>query len=354
MLSVSRGIRTPCRFSTPFRGGSTISAPRATGGRWGLRASAGVFFRRQSVLGCPGGKAPAASRRGNAPWRPPADGALPGRERPIRLCSAVARQPAGALAVRKSVPSDCWAGRRESPERGQGSGCGPLPEHGAAQCGLRRPRPPLRPSLQQPTPAGLEDRRGPRYRPPRPKRGARPHAAGAVPRRRTNGDPLLLLRRRRNRPPHSAATGATASAAAAALSPPNPPRRKVGVRRRPRHAASRRGRQPGASARRHPHISGGVYELPQVRPFFEEYVNSFGLSDRLSFHGGDFFVGDLPGADVIVLGQILHGWGLEEKLLLLRKAYQALPDGARCSSTTPSSTTSGGTTRTACWPASTC
>ncbi len=84
---------------------------------------------------------------------------------------------------------------------------------------------------------------------------------------------------------------------------------------------------PVAVAQRHPHMSGGVFELPRVRPVFEKYVASFGLEDRLTFHGGDFFTDDLPGADVIVLGQILHGWGLEEKRLLLKKAYDALPDG---------------------------
>ncbi|MGW7750237.1 methyltransferase [Streptomyces violaceusniger] len=84
---------------------------------------------------------------------------------------------------------------------------------------------------------------------------------------------------------------------------------------------------PVAVAQRHPHMSGGVFELPRVRPVFEKYVASFGLEGRLSFHAGDFFTDDLPGADVIVLGQILHGWGLEEKRLLLKKAYDALPDG---------------------------
>ncbi|SED61706.1 methyltransferase [Streptomyces melanosporofaciens] len=84
---------------------------------------------------------------------------------------------------------------------------------------------------------------------------------------------------------------------------------------------------PVAVAQRHPHMSGGVFELPRVRPVFEKYVASFGLEDRLTFHAGDFFTDDLPGTDVIVLGQILHGWGLEEKRLLLKKAYDALPDG---------------------------
>lgn len=36
---------------------------------------------------------------------------------------------------------------------------------------------------------------------------------------------------------------------------------------------------------------------------------------------------DLPEADVIVMGHILHDWNLDEKRMLLSKALQALPKG---------------------------
>ena len=80
-------------------------------------------------------------------------------------------------------------------------------------------------------------------------------------------------------------------------------------------------------ARRHEHLTGGSFDLPAVRPAFEEYVASAGLAERLRFYPGDFFVDPLPNADVLVMGHILHDWGLDEKLVLLRKAYEALPDG---------------------------
>jgi hypothetical protein len=51
------------------------------------------------------------------------------------------------------------------------------------------------------------------------------------------------------------------------------------------------------------------------------------LHDRLHFYPGDFFTDPLPAADVLIMGHILHGWGLEEKHLLLAKAYAALPSG---------------------------
>jgi O-methyltransferase domain/Dimerisation domain len=75
----------------------------------------------------------------------------------------------------------------------------------------------------------------------------------------------------------------------------------------------------------HAHLAGGGFDLEAVRPVFEKYVAKHGLSDRLKFYGGSFFTDPLPKADVLVMGHILHDWNLEEKKLLLGKAYDALP-----------------------------
>jgi hypothetical protein len=77
----------------------------------------------------------------------------------------------------------------------------------------------------------------------------------------------------------------------------------------------------------HLHLVGEGFDLPAVRPFFEEYVASFRLQDRVKFRTGDFFKDPLPGADVLVMGMILHDWNLEVKRTLLKKAYDALPRG---------------------------
>ena len=77
----------------------------------------------------------------------------------------------------------------------------------------------------------------------------------------------------------------------------------------------------------HPQLSGGGFDLPAVREIFDEYVASFDLSGRLHFYPGDFFADQLPNADVLVMGHILHDWNLEEKRMLLTKAYEALPSG---------------------------
>ena len=75
----------------------------------------------------------------------------------------------------------------------------------------------------------------------------------------------------------------------------------------------------------HPHITGGNFDLPVVQPVFEDYVQSFNLQNRLKFQPGNFFEDDLPGADVISMGHILHDWNQKEKDMLIQKAYDALP-----------------------------
>lgn len=77
----------------------------------------------------------------------------------------------------------------------------------------------------------------------------------------------------------------------------------------------------------HPHLFGIGFDLPAVRPHFEAYVGANDLSERLVFQPGDFFADPFPSVDVLVLGHILHDWGLEKKKHLLTKAYEALTPG---------------------------
>lgn len=87
------------------------------------------------------------------------------------------------------------------------------------------------------------------------------------------------------------------------------------------------GALPVQIAKAHPHLSGAGFDLAPVGPIFTDYVAEHGLSDRLTFHAGDFFNDPLPQADVLVMGHILHDWSFEQKFELLGKAYEALPDG---------------------------
>jgi hypothetical protein len=75
----------------------------------------------------------------------------------------------------------------------------------------------------------------------------------------------------------------------------------------------------------HPHLTGGGFDLSSIRPIFEKYIEGNGLAGRMRFFEGDFFRDPLPRADVLVMGHILHDWNLEDKLMLLKKAFDALP-----------------------------
>jgi len=76
-----------------------------------------------------------------------------------------------------------------------------------------------------------------------------------------------------------------------------------------------------------PHLSGVGFDLAEVEPIFEEYVQQNGLSGRVQFVQGDFFNSPLPETDIVMMGHILHDWNLQEKEMLIRKAYDAVPAG---------------------------
>jgi hypothetical protein len=76
-----------------------------------------------------------------------------------------------------------------------------------------------------------------------------------------------------------------------------------------------------------PQLHGIGFDLAEVGPIFEEYVEHNALSGRLRFQNGNFFTDPLPKADVITMGHILHDWNLDEKRMLLGKAYEAVPPG---------------------------
>jgi hypothetical protein len=78
---------------------------------------------------------------------------------------------------------------------------------------------------------------------------------------------------------------------------------------------------------RHEHLTFTTFDLPPVAQHAQERVDAAGMTERIKVISGDFFVDDLPKADVITMGNILHDWNLEKKKVLIKKAYDALPEG---------------------------
>lgn len=80
-------------------------------------------------------------------------------------------------------------------------------------------------------------------------------------------------------------------------------------------------------AKRHLHLQCTSFDLPVVEPIAKRHITASGLETRISTASGDFFQDQLPKADLITMGMILHDWNLEKKLHLIRSAYNALPPG---------------------------
>lgn len=77
-----------------------------------------------------------------------------------------------------------------------------------------------------------------------------------------------------------------------------------------------------------PHLTGAVFDLPPLESAFKRYMDELGgPASSISFHGGDFFTDKLPEADVLVLGHVLHNWSAEDRVRLLKKAYESVKPG---------------------------
>ena len=81
------------------------------------------------------------------------------------------------------------------------------------------------------------------------------------------------------------------------------------------------------AARRHPDLRCTTVDLPKVTEIAAKAIVAEGLEDRVEARSLDFFSEPFPRADVITMGMILHDWNLENKRMLIGKAYDALPEG---------------------------
>jgi hypothetical protein len=80
-------------------------------------------------------------------------------------------------------------------------------------------------------------------------------------------------------------------------------------------------------AARHPHMQCRTCDLAEVRPIAERRLREHNFGGRVIAETIDFFVDEFPKADIITMGMILHDWNLENKKMLIAKAYRALPVG---------------------------
>ena len=80
---------------------------------------------------------------------------------------------------------------------------------------------------------------------------------------------------------------------------------------------------------KHSNIHCITFDLPPVEPLAKKKIAAFDLTDRIGVVSGDFLKEELPKADLISMGNILHGMSEKAKQELIQKVNNALsPDGA--------------------------
>jgi precorrin-6B methylase 2 len=77
----------------------------------------------------------------------------------------------------------------------------------------------------------------------------------------------------------------------------------------------------------HPDIQCISFDLSPVSPVAQRKIDSFGLTNRIKIVGGDFMKNLFPKADLITMGNILHGLDETVKQQLIQKVYDTLPEG---------------------------
>lgn len=78
----------------------------------------------------------------------------------------------------------------------------------------------------------------------------------------------------------------------------------------------------------YPQLHAVVFDLPEVIETARDYINKSGsLSERVSVMAGNFFHDELPEADLVAVGRILHDWSDVKVRQLLAKIFLRLPTG---------------------------
>ena len=79
-----------------------------------------------------------------------------------------------------------------------------------------------------------------------------------------------------------------------------------------------------AILRAHPGVRGVLLERTRSLPAAREFLDAQGLAGRYELVDGDFFAAVPAGGDVYLLANVLHNWGDEEALRILRNVRSAM------------------------------
>ncbi|HEA29987.1 MAG TPA: methyltransferase [Leeuwenhoekiella sp.] len=80
-------------------------------------------------------------------------------------------------------------------------------------------------------------------------------------------------------------------------------------------------------AQHNTHMNCTTFDLPALESMANETIEKFKMADHVKVLNGDFFKDELPKADIVTMGNVLHDWDEDTKIKLMKTAYDALPKG---------------------------
>lgn len=78
-----------------------------------------------------------------------------------------------------------------------------------------------------------------------------------------------------------------------------------------------------------PQIKSTIFDLAEICPLTEEYIQQYQLSGRVNTYAGDMWKDNYPPADLHIYSNIFHDWTDEKNRFLAEKSFTALPSGGR-------------------------
>lgn len=78
-----------------------------------------------------------------------------------------------------------------------------------------------------------------------------------------------------------------------------------------------------------PQMKGILFDRPSVTPQSQNRLQKTEISDRCEIISGDFFVSIPSGGDAYIMSHIIHDWGDEDCIKILKNIRQVIPDNGR-------------------------
>lgn len=89
------------------------------------------------------------------------------------------------------------------------------------------------------------------------------------------------------------------------------------------------GAQSIGAVSRWPNLKAIVYDRPIVTDVAQEYIDHFGLTDRIQTQVGDMWTDPFPASDIHFYCDIFHDWSIEQCKFLAKKSYSSLKANGR-------------------------